>query len=217
MAEEAELLNFQVDPEPMLDLICEQLVDATELLNQVDSEPPRDLDSVREVSWIFGLMLLGPTADDWLNEVDIAELFQHVEPSAPAFPEEEDEEDGDGDGDGDGDIFETHQICYFEEEKLLVCLRCNIVMTKGFARHLSRVHQETINERAKEELLAICFFSVSMYFQSNRELLSAITWLPVHDDYACLGCAYYCKKKREMKTHCRNAHRVADNFYAVKV
>ena len=169
-------------------------------------------------------MLLGPTADgnmeldemarqadgdDWLNEVDIAELFQHVEPSAPAFPEEEDEEDG--------DIFETHQICYFEEEKLLVCLRCNIVMTKGFARHLSRVHQETINERAKEELLAICFFSVSMYFQSNRELLSAITWLPVHDDYACLGCAYYCKKKREMKTHCRNAHRVADNFYAVKV
>jgi len=147
--------------------------------------------------------------DDWLNEVDIAELFQHVEPSAPAFPEEEDEEDG--------DIFETHQICYFEEEKLLVCLRCNIVMTKGFARHLSRVHQETINERAKEELLAICFSSVSMYFQQNRELLSAITWLPVHDGYACLGCAYYCKKKREMKTHCRNEHQVADGFYAVKV
>lgn len=48
MAEEAELLNFQVDPEPMLDLICEQLVDATELCNQVDSEPLRDLDSVRD-------------------------------------------------------------------------------------------------------------------------------------------------------------------------
>jgi len=48
MAEEAELLNFQVDPEPMLDLICEQLCDATELPDQADSEPPRDLDLVRD-------------------------------------------------------------------------------------------------------------------------------------------------------------------------
>jgi len=62
--------------------------------------------------------------------------------------------------------------------KLLVCLRCNIVMTKGFARHLSRVHQETINEMAREELLAICFSSISIYFEQNRELLSAITCCP---------------------------------------
>ena len=108
-------------------------------------------------------------------------------------------------------------LCYRQEYKLLICLCCKVVLRRGFANHMKRVHQVRISPGDESSIMQSCFTNVSPYLEAGHPLLPAIDFLETFDGYMCGHCYHYGKSRRHMKEHMNEMHDSQDEPTPCKV